>query len=137
LTYPLTQPLRSSQLKGFDKVIIATGVSPRTPPIPGVDHPKVLSYIDVLRHKVPVGKNVAVIGAGGIGFDVSEFLTFHGEMKTKADDVNVDEYLEEWGVDKKNETRSGMIEVSVGGGGVGGGISGLEELLRGSMMGGF
>jgi NADPH-dependent 2,4-dienoyl-CoA reductase/sulfur reductase-like enzyme len=102
------------ELKDFDKVIIATGVSPRTPPIPGIDHPKVLSYIDVLRHKVPVGKNVAVIGAGGIGFDVSEFLTFHGEMKTKADDVSVDEYLEEWGVDKMNETRSGMIEVSGG-----------------------
>mmetsp|Transcript_22937 Transcript_22937/g.47562 ORF Transcript_22937/g.47562 Transcript_22937/m.47562 type:complete len:735 (+) Transcript_22937:50-2254(+) len=101
------------ELKDFDKVIIATGVSPRTPAIPGVDHPKVLSYIDVLRHKKSVGQNVAVVGAGGIGFDVSEFLTFSGEFKTKADEVDVNEYLVEWGVDKTNEARSGMIEPKI------------------------
>ena len=56
---------------GFDEVLLATGVAPRTPAIEGVDHPKVLSYLDVLRDKKPVGKTVAVIGAGGIGFDVS------------------------------------------------------------------
>ncbi len=54
----------------FDEVIMATGIKPRTPKIEGIDHPKVLSYIDVLKLKKPVGKRVAVIGAGGIGFDV-------------------------------------------------------------------
>ena len=62
-------------LTGFDEIILATGVSPRIPSIPGIDHEKVLSYVDVVRHGRPVGKSVAVIGAGGIGVDVSEFLT--------------------------------------------------------------
>jgi 2,4-dienoyl-CoA reductase (EC 1.3.1.34) len=62
---------------GFDEIVIATGVVPRTPGIPGVDHPKVLSYVDVLRGNAQVGEKVAVIGAGGIGFDVSEFLAEH------------------------------------------------------------
>ena len=59
----------------FDEVILATGIKPRTPGIEGIDHPKVMSYIDVLLHKKEVGQKVAVIGAGGIGFDVSEYLT--------------------------------------------------------------
>jgi 2,4-dienoyl-CoA reductase (NADPH2) len=65
----------AADLEGFDEVILATGVLPRIPSIPGIDHEKVLSYVDVVRHGRPVGKSVAVIGAGGIGVDVSEFLT--------------------------------------------------------------
>src|SRR5690606_7399179 len=59
----------------FDEVVVATGVVPRVPDIEGIDHPAVLSYVDVVRHGKPVGRKVAVIGAGGIGVDVSEFLT--------------------------------------------------------------
>ncbi len=65
----------AADLEGFDEVVLATGVVPRIPSIPGIDHEKVLSYVDVVRHGRPVGKSVAVIGAGGIGVDVSEFLT--------------------------------------------------------------
>ncbi len=60
---------------GYDEVVIATGVTPRVPAIPGIDHPKVLSYAEAVRDGRPVGRSVAVIGAGGIGVDVSEFLT--------------------------------------------------------------
>jgi 2,4-dienoyl-CoA reductase (NADPH2) len=60
--------------EGYDDVIVATGIKVRKPPIEGIDHPKVLSYVDVLRDKAPVGKRVAIIGAGGIGFDMGEFL---------------------------------------------------------------
>jgi len=98
----------------IDKWIIATGVDPRVPNIPGLDHPKVLSYIDVLRHKAKVGRKVAVIGAGGIGFDVSEFLLHHDDADDhdkSADEVNVDEFLTKWGVDKNNSDRGGLLPV--------------------------
>ncbi len=88
----------------FDEVILATGVTPRVLTIPGIDHSKVLSYIDVLRHKKEVGKKVAIIGAGGIGFDVSEFLAHEGESTS----LNLDAFLEEWGVDKSYTTPGGM-----------------------------
>ncbi|WBQ06646.1 NADPH-dependent 2,4-dienoyl-CoA reductase [Kribbella sp. CA-293567] len=65
----------AADLEGFDEVIVATGVVPRIPAIPGIDHEKVVSYVDVVRHGHPVGRSVAVIGAGGIGVDVSEFIT--------------------------------------------------------------
>jgi 2,4-dienoyl-CoA reductase (NADPH2) len=93
-----------------DKWIVATGVTPRDPKIPGQDHPNVLSYIDVLKHNKPVGNRVAVIGAGGIGFDVSEFLVYHpGHEKDKlAQEVNVTDFWEEWGVDPTISTRGGM-----------------------------
>ena len=80
---------------GFDEVILATGVAPRTPAIEGVDHPKVLSYLEVLCDKKPVGKTVAVIGAGGIGFDVSEYLTHEGESPA----LNLAKFNDEWGID--------------------------------------
>ncbi len=89
----------------FDEVILATGVTPRTPPIEGVEHEKVLSYIDVLKHKKPVGESVAVIGAGGIGFDVSEYLTHVGESLT----LRPESWLKEWGVDKSYATRGGLL----------------------------
>jgi 2,4-dienoyl-CoA reductase (NADPH2) len=84
----------AARLQGYDEVIVATGVNPRDPKIPGQDHPKVLSYIDVLRHKKPVGKKVAVIGAGGIGFDVAEYLVHDGHSTT----LDLQAWKAEWGV---------------------------------------
>lgn len=81
--------------QGYDEVILATGVSPRIPDLEGIHHPKVLSYVDVLYHHKPVGKTVAIVGGGGIGFDVAEFLAHQGESLT----LNKDAYMREWGVD--------------------------------------
>ncbi|CAM1333611.1 FAD-dependent oxidoreductase [Tenacibaculum aestuariivivum] len=88
----------------FDEVIIATGITPRMPRINGIEHEKVLNYIDVIKHKKTVGKRVAVIGAGGIGFDVSEYLAHEGESTS----LNIDAWLQEWGVDKTLRARSGV-----------------------------
>jgi 2,4-dienoyl-CoA reductase (NADPH2) len=90
--------------KAYDGVIIATGVVPRDPKIEGQDHPKVLSYIDVLRGKAPVGKRVAIVGAGGIGFDIAEFLVQDGRSPT----MHLDEWLSEWGVVDPAEARGGI-----------------------------
>ena len=90
--------------ENFNEIIIATGIKPRIPKIEGVTHEKVLSYIDVLKHKKIVGKRVAVIGAGGIGFDVSEYLAHEGESTA----LNIDSWLKEWGIDKTMNTRSGI-----------------------------
>ncbi|MBB5723028.1 2,4-dienoyl-CoA reductase (NADPH2) [Loktanella ponticola] len=90
-------------LADFDEVIIATGVIPRDPAISGQDGPNVLSYIDVLRGKAPVGDKVAVIGAGGIGFDVAEFLVT-GDSPTE----DLDAWLEEWGVGDPENVRGGV-----------------------------
>ena len=94
----------AGDLDGFDEVIIATGVVPRDPQIPGQDAPNVLSYIDVLRGKAPVGKRVAIVGAGGIGFDVAEFLVQDGDSPTE----NLDEWKEEWGVGDPAQTPGGL-----------------------------
>ena len=90
----LGQRVQAPDLQGYDQVIIATGVVPRNPGIPGQDHPKVLSYIDVLLHRKPVGPRVAVIGAGGIGFDVAEFLVSEGHSTT----IDLPAWQAEWGV---------------------------------------
>jgi len=87
----------------FEEIVIATGIKPRELKIEGIQHQKVLSYIDVLKHKKPLGKRVAVIGAGGIGFDVSEYLTHEGESTA----LNIDAWLKEWGIDKTLKARSG------------------------------
>jgi 2,4-dienoyl-CoA reductase (NADPH2) len=89
--------------EGFDEVMVATGIKPRTPAIDGVDHSKVLSYLDVLRDKKPVGKRVAIIGAGGIGFDTAEFLS-HGK-ETPSQDIPA--FMKEWGIDMTLQARSG------------------------------
>ncbi|MFB7506746.1 NADPH-dependent 2,4-dienoyl-CoA reductase [Streptomyces broussonetiae] len=80
---------------GYDEVVVATGVTPRTPDIPGVDHPRVVGYLDVLRDGAPVGERVAILGAGGIGFDVAEYLTDSGD-KASEDPAT---YFRGWGVD--------------------------------------
>lgn len=89
---------------GFDEVVLATGIVPRTPPVPGIDHPKVMSYLDVLRDRKPVGKKVAIIGAGGIGFDVAEFLTHEGESAS----LNTAKFNQEWGIDTSYATAGGL-----------------------------
>jgi 2,4-dienoyl-CoA reductase (NADPH2) len=91
----------------FDAVVLATGVKPREIRVEGIDHPKVLSYVDVIRHEVEVGESVAIIGAGGIGFDVAEFLT-HPEGHD-ADDPTA--FLAEWGIDPDHVARGGLREV--------------------------
>jgi len=95
------------EAQGFDDIIVATGIAPRKPKIEGVNHPKVLSYLDVLRDKKPVGKRVAVIGAGGIGFDLSEFLLHDPAVPLP---VSVKQWHEEWGVDTSNKTIGGLVE---------------------------
>jgi len=107
VTLRLNTEASAEQLKaeGFDEVVLATGVLPRTPGIAGIDHPKVVSYIDVLTGKVQVGKKVAVIGAGGIGFDISEFLVQDGESAT----LNAEHWYREWGVDATLQARGGMV----------------------------
>ena len=79
----------------FDEIVVATGVTPRHLDIEGIDHPKVLSYIEVLREKKPVGQRVAIIGAGGIGFDTAEYLTHEGESGS----LNPQKFYDEWGID--------------------------------------
>ncbi|WP_420472691.1 FAD-dependent oxidoreductase [Noviherbaspirillum sp. ST9] len=91
--------------QGFDDVIVATGILPRTPRIEGVNHPKVLSYLDVLKNDAPVGKRVAVVGAGGIGFDISEFLLHDPHVPLP---VPLQNWLDEWGVDLKAGTNGGL-----------------------------
>ena len=91
--------------QGFAEVVMATGIKPRDLTIPGHDHPKVMSYIDVLRDHKPVGQKVAVIGAGGIGFDVSEYLVEHENLTT-----NLDKWLTHWGIDKHYTTPGSLTE---------------------------
>ncbi|MFD5941902.1 oxidoreductase [Streptomyces griseus] len=94
----------AATLDGFDEVVLATGVEPRTPAIPGTDHPKALSYLDVLRDGATVGDRVAIVGAGGIGFDVAEFLTDGGEAAS----LDPDAFFRQWGVDTAYEDRGGL-----------------------------
>ncbi|MCW2752566.1 MAG: NADPH-dependent 2,4-dienoyl-CoA reductase [Aeromicrobium sp.] len=89
------------ELAAFDEVVIATGVEPRIPALPGVDHPKVVNYQEVIRHAAPVGARVAVMGAGGIGFDVSEFL-LHDV------DESIEHWMERWGVTDPSLERGGL-----------------------------
>ncbi len=91
--------------QGFDTVVLASGVTPRRPAIPGLDHPKVLSYVDVLLRGAPVGRSVALIGAGGIGFDVAEFL---GHRKGVIPSLDIGEFMSEWGIDMRLATRGGL-----------------------------
>jgi 2,4-dienoyl-CoA reductase (NADPH2) len=88
----------------FDEVVVATGIIPRKLSIEGIDHEKVVSYLDVLQKKVKIGKKVAIIGAGGIGFDVAEFLTHQGESTALSSNA----FMKEWGVDQTFEAIGGI-----------------------------
>ncbi|MEZ4957672.1 MAG: NADPH-dependent 2,4-dienoyl-CoA reductase [Saprospiraceae bacterium] len=94
---------------GFDEIIIATGVLPRQVNFEGAHHPKVLSYADVLYKNKPVGKSVAIIGAGGIGFDMAEYLS-HDHVE-ESPSLNTEKYMEEWGVDMQHSV-GGSLAVS-------------------------
>ncbi|MDQ7071086.1 MAG: NADPH-dependent 2,4-dienoyl-CoA reductase [Rhodobacterales bacterium] len=98
--------IAADDLDGYDEVVIATGVLPRDVGISGQDGPNVVSYIDVLRHKVPVGKRVAIVGAGGIGFDVAEFLVEDGSSPA----LDLAAWKAEWGVGDPSLTRGGLAE---------------------------
>ena len=89
---------------GFTQVVLATGVSPRMPEIDGINHPKVVGYLDVIRDRCPVGQTVALIGAGGIGFDVAEYLMHAGESPS----LNKAKFFAEWGVDTSYSTAGGL-----------------------------
>jgi 2,4-dienoyl-CoA reductase (NADPH2) len=92
---------------GFDEIILATGIVPRTPAIPGIEHPKVIGYLDAILERKPVGRRVAVIGAGGIGFDVSEYIT-HDGVSTSLDR---EAFWKEWGIDLGLEARGGVAGI--------------------------
>lgn len=90
----------------FDEVVLATGIQPRVIKLEGENHPKSLTYIEVLRDKKTVGKKVAIIGAGGIGFDVAEFLSHEGTVPS----LDIPTYMQEWGVDMSIKNRAGLLE---------------------------
>ncbi|GAB1460820.1 hypothetical protein MASR2M50_25940 [Thauera sp.] len=97
----------AAELSGkFDEVVLATGIVPRVPDIEGVDHPKVLGYLDVLREKKPVGRRVAILGAGGIGFDVAEYLSHEG----KSPSLEPAKFYAEWGIDADYAHRGGLTK---------------------------
>ncbi|MFJ8019288.1 FAD-dependent oxidoreductase [Streptomyces sp. NPDC096311] len=100
----LNTRVAAEDVSAYDEVVVATGVSPRTPEIPGVDHPSVLGYLDVLRDGAPVGDRVAILGAGGIGFDVAEYLTDGGD-KASEDPAT---YFRHWGVDMDYQAPGGL-----------------------------
>ena len=93
--------------EGFERIIISTGIKPRTPEIDGINHPKVVSYIDVIKGEAEVGQRVAIIGAGGIGFDVCELISHSGPSGALDRDV----FAAEWGVDFENHPRGGVTGV--------------------------
>lgn len=98
------QTVESLTAGGFDEVVLASGIVPRDIGLPGSDHPKVLSYLDVLRDHKAVGKHVAIIGAGGIGFDVAEYLTEPHSLT-----LQPDAWLKDWGIDKQYQARGALL----------------------------
>ncbi|ELI8224197.1 NADPH-dependent 2,4-dienoyl-CoA reductase [Yersinia enterocolitica] len=100
----LNTPVQPSQLADFDEIILACGIQPRLPAIKGIDHPNVLTYLDVLRDKKPVGKRVAIIGAGGIGFDTAEYLSQSGDSSS----LDSRAFSHEWGIDRDLAHRGGL-----------------------------
>ena len=92
------------QRGGYDHIVLATGVSPRVPPIAGIDHPKALTYIQVIRGERTVGARVAIVGAGGIGFDVAEFLSHDGVSPS----LDAQAFMDEWGIDAELKSRGGI-----------------------------
>ena len=107
VTKKLGTRVQASDLAEFDEVVVATGVMPRDPEIPGQSDEKVCGYIDILNGRVQAGKDVVVIGAGGIGFDVSEFLVH--EKSATAQTPDLAHWLKEWGVGDPEEIRGGLL----------------------------
>ena len=105
----LNQVVNTEQLSEskFDDIILATGIKPRSLAIEGINHPKVIGYLDVLKDKVYVGKTVAIIGAGGIGFDVAEFITHPSDMMHQ----DRESFWREWGIDLNLEARGGIENI--------------------------
>ncbi|EEQ8382921.1 FAD-dependent oxidoreductase [Escherichia coli] len=104
VTLKLNHTVTADQLQAFDETILASGIVPRVPPIDGIDHPKVLSYLDVLRDKAPVGNKVAIIGCGGIGFDTAMYLSQPGESTSQ----NIARFCNEWGIDSSLQQAGGL-----------------------------
>ena len=104
VTLKLNHTVTADQLQAFDETILASGIVPRVPPINGIDHPKVLSYLDVLRDKAPVGNKVAIIGCGGIGFDTAMYLSQPGESTSQ----NIAGFCNEWGIDSSLQQAGGL-----------------------------
>ena len=104
VTLRLNHRVTADDLLNFDETILATGITPRTPPIEGIDHPKVLTYLDVLRDKAPVGQRVAIIGCGGIGFDTAMYLSHPGDPTSQ----NIAEFCVEWGIDTSLQQAGGL-----------------------------
>ena len=92
----------------FDEVVVAAGIVPRTPGLPGIDHPKVVGYMDAILGRKPIGRRVAIMGAGGIGFDVAELVTHEGASAA----MDVDVFAREWGIDFTNHPRGGVTGVA-------------------------
>jgi 2,4-dienoyl-CoA reductase (NADPH2) len=112
----LGKPVESADLGNFHHVIVATGITPRAPAIPGVDHPKVASYVDIVSGRRIAGSRVAIVGAGGIGFDVAELLTASSThdghaSDGRADDPAIAQFRAEWGIDAGFAERGGLGEV--------------------------
>ncbi|MET9082797.1 NADPH-dependent 2,4-dienoyl-CoA reductase [Streptomyces sp. NPDC004237] len=100
----LNTTVEPEDVTGYDEVVVATGVTPRVPDIAGIDHPRVLGYLDVLRDGAPVGDRVAILGAGGIGFDVAEYLTDGGDKASEDPST----YFMQWGVDMDYQGPGGL-----------------------------
>ena len=109
VTLKLNTKVSAADLQDYDEVVLATGITPRVPEIEGVSHPKVLNYLDVLRDKKPVGNTVAIIGAGGIGFDVAEYLSHSGTSPS----LDPEKFFAEWGVDTQYQGVGGLTEAKV------------------------
>jgi len=105
VTQRLGARVEAADLAGFDEVVLATGITPRRVDFPGADHAKVVTYLDVLSGRVGIGDKVAVIGAGGIGFDVGEFLVHHGQSPA----LDPGRWMAEWGVDPSFEARGALL----------------------------
>jgi 2,4-dienoyl-CoA reductase (NADPH2) len=99
---------RTLAAMGFDEVIVATGIEPRAPELPGIEHPMVTSYVDVILGRHSVGRSVAIIGAGGIGFDVAELVSHSGPSAA----LDIDTFAREWGIDFRNHPRGGVTGVA-------------------------
>lgn len=104
VTVHLNHCVTPSRLRDYDEIILASGIQPRLPDIPGITHPCVLNYLDVLHAKVPVGRRVALIGAGGIGFDTAMYLSQRGESSSQS----IPRFCEEWGIDTHLQYPGGL-----------------------------